>query len=170
MGKEHDSSALAKQVAERLHLSQAEGLELYKELSQMENGLVKDVLDILSQPSGTEMNLAACYPAAVEPIQKFGGGRIVNILMREGERNLVPEKKLHMLHKYAACIKGSCVRDAQYAKWKSATPMDDTAWEYANDMPLFLGIVRSETPEEAKQFAASSAGVDESVIELYDIK
>lgn len=48
MSRTHDSSTLAKQVSEILHMNQKENLKLYKELSQIPNGSVKDALDELS--------------------------------------------------------------------------------------------------------------------------
>lgn len=48
----YNSSALAKQVAVKLNLSQADELALYKELSQISNGPVKDALAALSETPG----------------------------------------------------------------------------------------------------------------------
>ena len=79
MHKTHNSSQLSKQVAEKLHLNQEDGLRLYKELSQIPNGFVKDALDALTQDTASK--------------------------------------------KYVACIKGTCVRDAQYA-----THDDENRW------------------------------------------
>lgn len=140
MGKEHNSSALAKQVADKLKLNQEESLKLYKELSQIPNGMVKDALDVLSGPADLSNQM-------VTQIQHKSGG----------------------MQKYAAYIRGECVRDSQYSKHPDADPLDDDAWLDAPGMPLFLKIVEAETPTRATQIAAIYAGVNESVIELQPI-
>ena len=56
MDKEHNSSALAKQVSNRLGLSQEDELKLYIELSQIPNGMVKDALNALSAPTITKQS------------------------------------------------------------------------------------------------------------------
>lgn len=43
----YNSSELSARIAKKLNLNQEEGLKLYKELSQMKNGPVKDALDAL---------------------------------------------------------------------------------------------------------------------------
>lgn len=125
MHKTHNSSNLAKQVAEKLHLNQEDGLRLYKELSQIPNGFVKDALDALTQDTTSK--------------------------------------------KYVACIKGTCVRDAQYATHDDAEPLDDNSWRDATEVPLFLGIVKAETSVRAKQIIAAQEGVNENVIMLTEI-
>lgn len=66
MDKAYNSSELAKQVSVKLKLSQAEGLELYKELSQIQNGRVKEALDMLTRPSaGKECGTAPKYAACI---------------------------------------------------------------------------------------------------------
>ncbi len=50
MGKAHNSSALAKQVADKLNLSQGDGMKLYAELSQIPEGIIKDVLEKFAAP------------------------------------------------------------------------------------------------------------------------
>lgn len=50
----HNSSALARQVAGKLELSQAEGLVLYRELTKIGDGPVKDALDRLSRDNTTD--------------------------------------------------------------------------------------------------------------------
>lgn len=151
MNKPYNSSALAKQVSEKLGLDEERGLKLYKELSQVPNGMIKEVLDILSRPASDEINIASEYPVL------FAG-----IMSRiQGSRD-------NAVKKYAACIRRECVRGAQYSKWKDAMPLDDDAWVYA-DKPLFVEIVEAGTPVCATQIAAAYAGVTEDVIELYSI-
>ena len=125
MYKTHSSSQLAKQVARKLRLSQEDGLKLYKELSQIPNGFVKDALDALTQDTAPK--------------------------------------------KYVACIKGACVRDAQYAIHEDAEMLDDEGWRDAQEIPLFLGIVEAETSVRAKQIIAAQEGVNENVIMLTEI-
>lgn len=161
MDKPYNTSELAKQVSETLNLNQQKGLELYKELSQLPNGCVKEALDTLSlivkTASGNkacEIDLAQNYPACyAQIIEKITENKNTN--------------SVGAMTKYAACIKGTCVRDAQYSKFEDAMPLDDDAWKYANDIPLFLKIVEAETPTRAKQIAAAYAGTTEDVIELY---
>ncbi len=79
-------------------------------------------------------------------------------------------KETGSMTRYAACIKGTCVRNAQYSKWDNAMPMDDNAWVYADETPLFLEIVAAETKTRATQIAAIHAGVSESVIMLFPVE
>lgn len=161
MSKQYNSSELAKQVSEILNMSQQRSLELYKELSQLPNGCIKEALDALSlivkASSGNkacEVDLAQNYPACyAQIIEKITENKNIN--------------PVGAMTKYAACIKGTCVRDAQYSKFEDAMPLDDDAWKYANEIPLFLKIVEAETPTRAKQIAAAYAGTTENVIELY---
>lgn len=129
MHKTHNSSELAKRVSEKLKLNQEDSLELYKELSQLPDGHVKDALSALM----TDKTSSSTH------------------------------------HEYAACIKGTCVRNAQYSKWEDAMPLDDDAWVNANEKPIFLGIIEADTPTRAKQIVAARVGVSENVIELYDM-
>lgn len=126
-----NSSELARQVSEILKLSQEDGLKLYKELSQMPNGPVKDALEGL-----------------VEALEDKAGDKKTDI-------------------RYAACIRGSSVRDAQYEKAANSNPLDDDVWVDAEDMPLFLKIIEAATPPRAVQIAAAYAGVEKEVIELF---
>ena len=71
--------------------------------------------------------------------------------------------------KYVACIKGTCVRDAQYATHDDAEPLDDNSWRDATEVPLFLGIVEAETSVRAKQIIAAQEGINENVIMLTEI-
>lgn len=71
--------------------------------------------------------------------------------------------------KYVACIKGTCVRDAQYATQEDAEMLDDDIWKDAQEIPLFLGIVEAETSVRAKQIIAAREGVNEDVIMLTEI-
>lgn len=125
MYKTHSSSQLAKQVARKLRLSQEDGLKLYKELSQISNGFVKDALDALTQDTAPK--------------------------------------------KYAACIKGVCVRDAQYAIHEDTEMLDDESWKDVQKIPLFLSIVEAETSVRAKQIIAVREDVNENVTVLIEI-
>lgn len=152
--KTHNSSALAKQVSEKLGLDQAGGLELYKELTQVPDGRVKDALHALSAPDAAlaEMDLEKEYPALHAKMVAAAG-----------------KKKDDAPRRFAACIRSSCVRDAQYAIHRDTAMEDDASWMDANDMELFLEIVEADTPTRAKQIAAAYAGVDESIIVLYPV-
>lgn len=66
MKKLHDSSALAKQVAEKMGMDQRAGMELYKELSQISNGHVKDVLDELTAPEKKQEEANQKYVAVIK--------------------------------------------------------------------------------------------------------
>lgn len=129
MNKRHNSSALTKQVSERLGLNQEDGLKLFKELSQIPDGPVKDALNVLSDSTG-----------------------------------IAGTSKLT---KYAACIEKSFVRDVRHLRSADANELDEEQWAYKDNIPLFIGIVEAETPTRAVQMAASRAGIDESLIELY---
>lgn len=128
----YDSSVLARQVSEILKLNQEDSLKLYKDLSQLSNGPVKDALHALS--------------------------------MTEKIQNGKPALK-----RYMACIKESCVRDAQYSTKEDADFLDDDAWLDARELPLFLGIVEAETPIRARQILSARNNVDKNVIELYNM-
>ncbi len=122
----YNSSALAKQVSDKMKLSQEEDLELYNELSQLGNGPVKKILDTLTKPS---------------PMRRF-----------------------------VACIKGSCVRDAQYSKFDGAEPLDDDNWlDASDDTEIYINIVEAETEIRAKQIAATWMCTDPSAIVLHEI-
>lgn len=66
MKKLHDSSALAKQVAEKMGMDQKTGMELYKELSQISNGHVKDILDELTAPEKKQEEANQKYVAVIK--------------------------------------------------------------------------------------------------------
>lgn len=127
MSNTYNSSALTKQVTEKLKLSEEENQKLYEELSQLDNGMIKDVLEKLTT------------------------------------------KNSRKSQKYAACIKASCIRDAQYSKRWDADPLNDNEWRDAEDCSLFIGIIEAETPVRAKQLAAIRAEVDAEVIELINL-
>lgn len=88
--------------------------------------------------------------------------------VKEVMRKLVGTKV--PVNKYAACIKGSSVRDAQYETKSCSNPLDDNAWVDAEEIPLFLGIIEASSPTRATQIAASQNNVDADVIELFEIK
>lgn len=73
------------------------------------------------------------------------------------------------LHKYVAFVKGSCVRDAQYAVKADADLLDDDAWLDAQDAPLYVGIYEAETEIRARQMAAIRERVDADVIGVIEV-
>lgn len=160
MHKSINSSELAKQVSEKLQLSQADGLGLYKELSQISDGFVKDALSALLEKAETNQDMLAKHTSCLEKIQSD-----LDVFAGQGSE----------MSRYVACISSGYVRDAQYATKSGADCLDDDdrfdddAWVDA-DLPLYLKIVEADTRTRAAQIAASHAGVDEDVIELIPIK
>lgn len=205
MGKAENASALAKQIAEVLHMNQAEGLELYKELATMDDGYAKSALDALSLLIKT----FGLKPTINIPTENNTVRRDSNVVIRDLMKGMVTEdlsqyypkgkvtadditqidisqcypknygeyakwlreimKPENSTKKYVACIKADCIRNGQYSKWIGASPVDDHAWVWANDMPLFLEVVVADTPARAAQLAAARAGVTEDVIELIPV-
>ena len=66
MPKILNSSELAKQVSEKLNLSQTDSLALYNELSQIPNGQVKDALDALSDRTIRKSDQITKYVACIK--------------------------------------------------------------------------------------------------------
>lgn len=66
MAKYHNSWELARQVAAKMGLGDADELELYKELSQMPNGHVKDVLAALTAPENPKETSLQKYAACIK--------------------------------------------------------------------------------------------------------
>lgn len=65
----YNSSELSARIAKKLNMNQEEGLKLYKELSQMENGPVKDALNALcveNPVQGTAENPTKKYVAVIK--------------------------------------------------------------------------------------------------------
>lgn len=138
-----NSSKLTEQISDVLKLNKEENKELYDELSQIQNGAVKNVLHRMMKLLKPELNALAgkkCF-TKYEPV----------------------------MHTYVACIRGCSVRDAQYEKAACSDHLDDKAWVDAYEMPLFLEIINAETPTRAKQIAASHNKVNENVIELFPV-
>lgn len=169
MHKSHNSSELARQVSERLHLNQEDGLRLYEELSQIPNGYVKDALDLLSAgyrvTDDDEKHALESVKHAISVLEK--GSDPQKYAALRGLHSIL-EAKLNP-RKYVACIKGTCVRDAKYSVHDDADPLDDGAWRDVHEVPLFIGIIEAETPVRAKQIVAAQEGVDTGVIELKEI-
>lgn len=124
----YNSSVLAARIVKKLKLSDSEADELYAQLSQIDNGPVKDAI------------AALCADEA------------------------------NTTRKYASVIRASSTRDVQYEKTADSDHLDDDAWVDIGNMPLFLGFVEAESPSRAKHIAAIRAGVDTSVIEIYDVE
>lgn len=138
-----NSSELAEQISDVLKLNQEENKELYNELSQIQNGAVKNALHHMMKLLKPELNALT------------------------GKKCFTEHKPV--MHTYVACICGCSVRDAQYEKTACSDHLDDDAWVDAHEMPLFLEIVKAETPTRAKQIAAFHYKVNENVIELFPV-
>lgn len=176
MERPYNSSALAKQVAGKLKLNQKDEMCLYKELSQIPDGSVKDALNALSGTpgagKGNTLNIRLTCPkcgnsgftARDDGFECLACGEFVYTEDMCAEVVTVPGKQ------YVACIKDSCVRDAQYAKYEDADLIDDDAWIDAEEIPLFLKIIEADTEDEARRIAAEYASADEDVIELYPLR
>lgn len=183
--KHYNSSELAKQVSEKLGLNQEDSLRLYKELSQVSSGMIQQVLDMLTQNTAPEvkgtlkLNLSCPNCGNTTWTETTDGGEQCFKCLACGdlcnpedmctEPVEVVDGQKSKLTAYAACIKGTCVRNAQYSQREYADPADDNAWIDAeiNWSPLFLEIIEAETKTRAKQLAASHIGVSEDIIELY---
>lgn len=138
-----NTSELVEQISDALKLNEEENRELYDELSQIQNGAVKNTLHDIIKLLKPELN-------ALTGKKCFEGHEPV-------------------MHTYVACIRGRSVRDAQYETVACSDHLDDDAWIDAYEMPLFLEIVKAETPIRATQIAAAHAKVNTNVIELFPI-
>lgn len=165
----HNSAELAKRISERLQLDEETSRELFDQLSKIPNGPVKDAMDILVKGYRTatddEQRVKTAVKNAVDVLE-HGSEPQKYAALRDVRRLL--ETKLNK-RKYVACIKGTCVRDAQYSVHADADPLDDGARMDANEAPIFIGIIEAETPVRAKQIMAARENIDMDVIVLTEI-
>lgn len=70
---------------------------------------------------------------------------------------------------YIACIKGSAVRDAQYATVADPDTLNDAHWADIERPDIYLRVYEDVDESAARAMAAAYAGTDPANIKLINI-